>query len=113
MSTRHCLQAWDLLLIEPALPAIACSTGPLRLLFEYAARTAAMERTSPSVSLCDRGLEKHSRFYTSTDRNCDDTAAGQGLLSIFLGLILMDYPDKFQLERKIVSRAKLLRLAAP
>ncbi len=35
---------------------------------------------------------------------------GQGLLSIFLGLILMDYPGKFQLERKIISRPKLLRL---
>jgi hypothetical protein len=34
---------------------------------------------------------------------------GQGLLGILLGLILMDYPGKFQLERKIVSRPKLLR----
>jgi Putative transmembrane protein (PGPGW) len=34
---------------------------------------------------------------------------GQGWLSIFLGLILMDYPGKFQLERQIVSRPKLLR----
>jgi len=33
---------------------------------------------------------------------------GQGLLGILLGLILMDYPGKFQLERKIVSRPKLL-----
>jgi len=35
---------------------------------------------------------------------------GQGWLSIFLGLILMDYPGKFQLERQIVSRPKLLQL---
>lgn len=35
---------------------------------------------------------------------------GQGLLSIFLGLMLMDYPGKFQLERKIISRPKLLQL---
>ena len=34
---------------------------------------------------------------------------GPGWLSVFLGLILMDYPGKFQLERKIVSRPKLLR----
>ncbi len=34
---------------------------------------------------------------------------GQGLLSILMGLILMDYPGKFQFERKIVSRPKLLR----
>lgn len=35
---------------------------------------------------------------------------GQGLLSILLGLMLMDYPGKFQLERWIVSRPGLLRL---
>ena len=34
---------------------------------------------------------------------------GQGLLSILMGLVLMDYPGKFQLERKIVSRPKLLK----
>jgi len=34
---------------------------------------------------------------------------GQGLLGILMGLILMDYPGKFQLERKIVSRPKLLK----
>ncbi len=34
---------------------------------------------------------------------------GQGLLSILMGLILMDYPGKFQFERKIVSRPKLLQ----
>ena len=34
---------------------------------------------------------------------------GQGLLSILMGLVLMDYPGKFQFERKIVSRPKLLR----
>ncbi|WP_345975233.1 PGPGW domain-containing protein [Sulfurimonas sp. HSL3-7] len=35
---------------------------------------------------------------------------GQGWLTILLGLMLMDYPGKFQLERKIVSQPKLLRL---
>ncbi len=35
---------------------------------------------------------------------------GQGLLSIFLGLLLMDYPGKFGLERRIISRPKLLQL---
>ena len=34
---------------------------------------------------------------------------GQGLLSILMGLVLMDYPGKFQFERKIVSRPKLLQ----
>lgn len=34
---------------------------------------------------------------------------GQGWLSILLGLMLMDYPGKFQLERQIVSRPRLLR----
>ncbi len=34
---------------------------------------------------------------------------GQGLLSILLGLMLMDYPGKFQLERQIITRLKLLR----
>lgn len=33
---------------------------------------------------------------------------GQGLLSILMGLVLMDYPGKFRFERKIVSRPKLL-----
>ncbi|MGB6018680.1 MAG: PGPGW domain-containing protein [Sulfurimonadaceae bacterium] len=35
---------------------------------------------------------------------------GQGLLSMLMGLMLMDYPGKFQLERKIVSQPKLLQL---
>ncbi len=35
---------------------------------------------------------------------------GQGLLSILLGLMLMDYPGKFTLERQIITRLKLLRL---
>jgi len=34
---------------------------------------------------------------------------GQGLLSILMGLVLMDYPGKFHFERKIVSRPKLLK----
>ncbi len=34
---------------------------------------------------------------------------GQGLLSILMGLVLMDYPGKFHLEQKIVSRPKLLK----
>ena len=34
---------------------------------------------------------------------------GQGLLSILMGLVLMDYPGKFQFERKIVSRPKLIQ----
>ncbi len=34
---------------------------------------------------------------------------GQGLLGILMGLILMDYPGKFRIERKIVSRPKLLK----
>lgn len=35
---------------------------------------------------------------------------GQGLLSMLMGLILMDYPGKFKLERKIISLPKLLQL---
>ena len=34
---------------------------------------------------------------------------GQGLLSILMGLVLMDYPGKFHLEQKIVSRPKLMQ----
>ena len=34
---------------------------------------------------------------------------GQGLLSILMGLVLMDYPGKFRFERRIVSRPKLLQ----
>ena len=33
---------------------------------------------------------------------------GQGLLTIAMGLLLMDYPGKFTLERKIVSNPKIL-----
>lgn len=33
---------------------------------------------------------------------------GQGLLTIAMGLLLMDYPGKFRLERKIVSNPKTL-----
>lgn len=33
---------------------------------------------------------------------------GQGLLTIAMGLLLMDYPGKFALERKIVSNPKIL-----
>ncbi|MDG2384866.1 MAG: PGPGW domain-containing protein [Pirellulaceae bacterium] len=34
---------------------------------------------------------------------------GQGLLSIFLGIMLMDFPGKFRLERWLVSRRPILR----
>jgi hypothetical protein len=33
---------------------------------------------------------------------------GQGLLTIAMGLLLMDYPGKFTLERKIASNPKIL-----
>jgi archaellum biogenesis protein FlaJ (TadC family) len=33
---------------------------------------------------------------------------GQGLLTIAMGLLLMDYPGKFSLERKIVRKPKIL-----
>lgn len=33
---------------------------------------------------------------------------GQGALTIIAGLILIDYPGKFELERKIVSNKKIL-----
>ena len=35
---------------------------------------------------------------------------GQGVLTILLGLSLMDFPGKFRIERWIVSRAPALRL---
>lgn len=35
---------------------------------------------------------------------------GQGLLSIFIGLLLMDYPGKYQLERWVVTRPRLLHI---
>jgi hypothetical protein len=33
---------------------------------------------------------------------------GQGLLTIAMGLLLMDYPGKFTLERKIAGKPKIL-----
>ncbi|PID45453.1 MAG: hypothetical protein CSB47_08600 [Proteobacteria bacterium] len=33
---------------------------------------------------------------------------GQGLLTIFFGIALMDFPGKFKLERKLVSYPKIL-----
>ncbi len=34
---------------------------------------------------------------------------GQGLLAIFLGVMLMDFPGKYRLERYIISRGPVLR----
>ncbi len=34
---------------------------------------------------------------------------GQGLLAIFLGIMLMDFPGKYRLERYIISRGPVLR----
>ena len=34
---------------------------------------------------------------------------GQGLLTIFLGIMLMDFPGKYRLERYIISRGPVLR----
>jgi len=34
---------------------------------------------------------------------------GQGLLTMAVGLLLMDYPGKYALERKIVSRPSILK----
>ena len=34
---------------------------------------------------------------------------GQGLLTIFLGVVLMNFPGKYRLERYIVSRGPVLR----
>ncbi|MCP4189008.1 MAG: hypothetical protein GY768_00105 [Planctomycetaceae bacterium] len=34
---------------------------------------------------------------------------GQGLLAIFLGIMLLDFPGKFRLERWLVSRPPILR----
>ena len=34
---------------------------------------------------------------------------GQGLITLIAGLMLLDYPGKYQLERWIVSRASVLR----
>lgn len=34
---------------------------------------------------------------------------GQGLLTIFLGIMLMDFPGKYRLEKFIISRGPVLR----
>lgn len=34
---------------------------------------------------------------------------GQGLLTIFLGVMLMDFPGKYRLERFVISRGPVLR----
>lgn len=34
---------------------------------------------------------------------------GQGLLTIFIGILLMDFPGKYRLERYIISRGPVLR----
>jgi len=34
---------------------------------------------------------------------------GQGLLTIFLGIMFMDFPGKYRLERYIIARAPVLR----
>ncbi len=34
---------------------------------------------------------------------------GQGLLTIVVGLLLIDYPGKYELERRVVSRPKVLQ----
>lgn len=33
---------------------------------------------------------------------------GQGILTIVMGIILLDYPNKFQIEQKIVSNRVIL-----
>lgn len=35
---------------------------------------------------------------------------GQGVLTILMALMLMDYPGKFQLERRVISQPGLLRV---
>jgi len=35
---------------------------------------------------------------------------GQGILTIFIGLLLMNYPGKYRLERKILSYPKVLKM---
>ena len=35
---------------------------------------------------------------------------GQGLLTIFVGTVLLNYPGKFKLERWIVTRPRIKRL---
>jgi len=34
---------------------------------------------------------------------------GQGLLTIAMGVLLLDYPGKYQLERKLIARPLILR----
>lgn len=34
---------------------------------------------------------------------------GQGLLTIFLGVVLMDFPGKYRLERYLISRGPVLK----
>lgn len=34
---------------------------------------------------------------------------GQGLLTMFLGVVLMDFPGKFRLERYLISRGPVLK----
>ncbi len=34
---------------------------------------------------------------------------GQGLLTMFLGIVLMDFPGKFRLERYLISRGPVLK----
>ena len=34
---------------------------------------------------------------------------GQGILTLVMGALLMDYPGKFQLERKIVKTPAILK----
>lgn len=33
---------------------------------------------------------------------------GQGLLTMLIGMVLMDFPGKFRLERKLIARSKVL-----
>lgn len=34
---------------------------------------------------------------------------GQGLLTLFIGLVLMDYPGKYSLERRVISYPAILK----
>lgn len=34
---------------------------------------------------------------------------GQGLLTLFIGLVLMDYPGKYKLERRIITNPTVLK----
>lgn len=35
---------------------------------------------------------------------------GQGILTLFLGLLLLDYPGKYHFEKKLIARPKILKL---